>query len=305
MAEAIGVASSILGFAAASVKITVYIVELINGFKDAPDTITDLHDNLCILRQVLERLVANEQLVANDKAKRAGESRYDPAAEVTKTVVKQCNKTLKRISDVLKPMEADLQKGQNQAAWRRFYTAAMAKTIREYFEQLERSKSNLILALTFDVRFTIVGNDSQIEPLSPSTILSFSSQESSSAPPEYSKSDPNPGKPKRRDSELARAARRGSKAIFSKFIPSDGHKKEGTPAHAPPPSLTDLVASTVDNLKITMAKGDGKGSAGDDHRDLNMLQLLWRSDYERVQVLWNLNPEAVRCLKGIQKILLS
>ncbi|KAK6353423.1 hypothetical protein TWF696_005388 [Orbilia brochopaga] len=299
MAEAIGVVSGILGFASASIKITVSIIELINGFKDAPETITDLHDNLCILRQVLERLVANEQLVADDKRKGASEKdQDDPAAEVTKTVVKQCNKILRRISDVLKPMEEDLKKGKLQAAWRKFYTAAMADTIKDHYEQLERSKSNLILALTFDVRFTIVSSRSQIEPQSPSTISNSSTRDAGSAPPEYSKDDPHPGKPKRRDSELARTALRGSKAILSRFRPSGSHNKEETSVHAPPPSLTDLVASTVDNMKITMAKGDGKGPGADD-RDLAMLQMLWRSDYERVQVLWNLNPEAVKCLKGM------
>ncbi|KAF3935394.1 hypothetical protein ABW20_dc0102263 [Dactylellina cionopaga] len=307
MAEVIGLASGILAFASASIAITVSIVELINGFKDAPQTICDLQDNLFILRTVLEKLANSEQLRGSEigELKRKNVdldnlSDYDETdaeSDVTKAALKQCNKVLKRMDDVLRPMRQNLSKGKLKASWTKFSTAAMDNSIQNHFEQLERAKSNLILALTFDLRFAVVNNNAK-----PNTILpQVPANNAGSAPPAYSQLDPQPGI-KRRDSEISRAARRGM-AFISKLKP--GSRQEDMSGHnyeskspTGPPSFGDIISSTIQDMSQAMStdgeKGENGGSGG---YDLAMLEMLWKSDFGRIQSLWRLDLKTVTHLK--------
>ncbi|KAF3901380.1 hypothetical protein AA313_de0200504 [Arthrobotrys entomopaga] len=355
MAEAIGVASSVLAFALAAIKLTVQIVELINGVKEAPQTLADLHDSLQILRIVLEKLAKNEQQVQQASAQKSVTGNTQDANkgsdQATMAAVKQCNKVLKRISDVLGPMQEKLQKGKFQASWVMFYTGAMEKSIKEHFDQLERAKSGLILALTFDIRFAVSNGQGQTgSGAGPST-----TQNPGQAPPNYSLVDPDPtasiqrqdsarieptpgikrqdsaasfsrkasfkrqdsfgfgrtgsfkrqdsfgldriGSFRRQNSELARATLRG-KALISKLIPNRRETFVEESVRDPQSiNFSELISTTIDDVSKSV-NTSGKGPVSEDH-NMAMFQMLWRADFDKIQSLWGLNPEAVQHLKGV------
>ncbi|KAF3940959.1 hypothetical protein ABW19_dt0206747 [Dactylella cylindrospora] len=289
MAEAIGAASGILTFAAASIGVTVTIIDLISGFKDAPQTITDLHDNLCILKGILEQLSSKEQLL---KSQRENGETQNPGREtlgdVTRAVVEQCSKVLRRISDVLAPLQENLTKGKAKANWTKLYTSAMDKTIQGYFGQLERSKSNLVLALTFDARFAVINKTTGAET------HSLPTNDNSYDPPEYFEVN-TISEVRRKNSEIDQMAQ-CSKPIASQFSMVEKTNGDLGPGDISGPGFKDLVAATIDNLNKSMAQSrDGKESSSG--YCLAVLNMIWRSDVEKIRVLQNSSPEAVKHLK--------
>ena len=111
-------------------------------------------------------------------------------------------------------------------------------------------------------------------------------------PPNYA--DIEPGKFKRRNSDLVRAALRG-KSVVNRFKPSSSKGTvEENDETSKYPSFSQVVTSTMENMSKSI--GDEKGSVSGDY-NLSTFKMLWRNNLERIQACWDLNPDTVQHLK--------
>ncbi|KAF3908292.1 hypothetical protein AA313_de0206413 [Arthrobotrys entomopaga] len=280
MAEALGLASTIIGLAGTAIKITRVIVEFIKDIQDAPDYIIDLEGDVQRLRSILIRLeTAEKQRQASVGAKLVATNDTDDENDTLKDQLKYCKTVLKGVEDELAPVLVQMKGGRKQVLWASVCVALTEKSMKEHASRISKAKAELLFTMVVDIRFAVLAS-SMNTPSQPGQ-----------APPAYSVDvDPQEEdlKMKRRDSSLIRDALR-SKAVINRIKPAKDKLNiaEGASESQQTPTFSEVIASTMDNMS--------KSVAGD--YSISTFKMLWQYDLERIQSLWELEASTVEQLK--------
>ncbi|EPS41851.1 hypothetical protein H072_4227 [Dactylellina haptotyla CBS 200.50] len=302
MAEAIGIASSVLAFASAAIKTTRVIVELINGIKDAPEFISDLQSDVQRLRSILLQLETSEkQRIASlnskpgNKKGKDGTQEADNEYDTIRDQLKHCKTVLKGVEDELVPVLEKMKGNKKQVAWASVCVAFTEKSIKEHSSRLSKAKAELLFTMIIDIRFAVLASSTNIQsPSGPSNAASSSAPPTDDPPPEYPGFDP---KVKRRDSNLIREALR-NKSMIKRFKSSSGKKgtveepdENANESAKQVPTFSQVITSTMDNMSKSVAN-DTRGDY-----NISTFKMLWQYDLERIQSLWELETDTVQHLK--------
>ncbi|KAK6537325.1 hypothetical protein TWF694_011515 [Orbilia ellipsospora] len=280
MAEALGLASTIIGLASTAISITRVIVELIKDIQDAPEYITDLQGDVQRLRSILVRLeTAEKQRQASIGAKlvSANDTNADDENDTLKDQLKYCKTVLKGVEDELAPVLSQMRGSKKQVLWASVCVAFTEKSIKEHASRISKAKAELLFTMVVDIRFAVLASGSSAN----------STAQPAQAQPVDSPIDFDLQE-KRRDSSIIRDALR-NKAIINKIKQSKGKldpvKEAGESQQTP--TFSEVIASTMDNMS--------KSVAGD--YNISTFKMLWQYDLERIQSLWELDAGTVEQLK--------